>query len=236
MALQLNKQLKIEQNNLIWRYDMFITLEGPDGSGKSTIILGLIERLLSKKNNLKYVITREPGGRDIKEAEAIRKIILDGESNLSSKAEAMLYSASRRIHIDRVISPALKENKLVLCDRYIDSFYAYQGYARDLGIEWVKNITEMVIDDFVPNITIYLDINYEQSAHRRFVTRVITDRLDAESEEFHKKVIDGYKSIIKSDPNRFIVIDAWRSISEILDDIIKALFERKDFKEWWEQV
>ncbi|WP_029513135.1 dTMP kinase [Mycoplasmopsis primatum] len=214
---------------------MFITFEGSDGSGKTTIIYELIKKLIELKPNLKYILTREPGGKDIKEAEKIRAIILDNESNLSPLAEALLYTASRRIHVEKVILPALKENKLVLCDRYIDSFYAYQGVARGLGLQLVKQITELVIDNTIPDITIYLKITPEQSEYRRNVSRVVVDRLDSENLNFHKKVIDAYNQLIKDEPKRFIVIDGWQTIPKILDDVLDKLFKNKKFKDWWDQ-
>ncbi|WP_406617009.1 dTMP kinase [Mycoplasmopsis adleri] len=215
---------------------MFITFEGPDGSGKSTLIVELILKLLNQKPHLQYISTREPGGKDIREAERIREIILDKSSNISAMSEALLYTASRRIHLERIIWPALKENKLVVCDRYIDSFYAYQGYARDLGIDFVKKITELVIDKTYPDITIYLDITEEQSEYRRNVVRVVPDRLDSESIEFHKKVINGYKELIKQDPDRFIVVNGWQSIDDVLNEVYEKLLKHPKFKAFWEKI
>lgn len=215
---------------------MFITFEGPDGSGKSTVIIELIRKLLQQKPHLQYVLTREPGGKDLREAEKIREIILDNDSNLSSVSEALLYTASRRIHLERIIWPALKEDKLVLCDRYVDSFYAYQGFARNLGLDFVKKITESVIDNTMPDLTIYLDITEEQSEYRRNVARVVSDRLDSESIEFHKKVINGYKELIKQDKDRFIIINAWQSIPEVREELYKKLMANKKFKEYWDKI
>lgn len=214
---------------------MFITFEGPDGSGKTTVIKKLVDKLLTDKPNLQYVLTREPGG-NIKEAERIRNIILDNDSNLSSMAEALLFTASRRIHIDRILLPALKENKLVLCDRYIDSFYVYQGLARGLGLDVVRKMTEMVIEGLVPDITVYLSITPEQSEYRRKVAKDVSDRMDSQNLDFHKKVIKGYKQLINEDPERFIVVDAWQSADDVLNEIYEKLSMHKKFKKWWSKV
>ncbi|SBO45690.1 Thymidylate kinase [Mycoplasmopsis agalactiae] len=212
---------------------MFITFEGLDGSGKTTIVQKLVEKLLEKKPALSFIVTREPGGKNVRESEKIRELILDKESRLSPISEALLYTASRRIHIEKVILPALKENKLVLCDRYIDSFYAYQGIVRGLGLSFAKQLTEMVIESTIPDITIFIDITAEQSEYRRNVSRLISDRLDSESLEFHKKVFVAYKEVINLDPKRFIIVNGLQSIPEILDEIVEKLFQNKKFDEWW---
>lgn len=212
---------------------MFITFEGLDGSGKTTIVQKLVDKLLEQKPNLSFIVTREPGGKNVRESEKIRELILDKESHLSPIAEALLYTASRRIHIEKVILPALKENKLVLCDRYIDSFYAYQGIVRGLGLSFAKQLTEMVIENTVPDITIYIDITAEQSEYRRNVSRLISDRLDSESLEFHRKVFDAYREVINLNPERFVVINGLQSIPEILDEVITKLFQNEKFKDWW---
>ncbi|MBU4689483.1 dTMP kinase [Mycoplasma zalophidermidis] len=213
---------------------MFITFEGPDASGKTTIINKLVEYLTLRFPNLKYLTTREPGGKDLVEAEKIRQIILDKKSVLSPVAEAMLYSTSRRIHLERVIWPALKENKLVLCDRYVDSFYAYQGFARGLGIDYVKTMTNLIIDDTMPEITIFLNITPNDSKLRMNQLRLVEehDRLDNETDLFRQKVYEGYWKLINQDPERFIIIDANKSISNVLDELINKLFSNNRFSEW----
>ncbi|UUD35395.1 dTMP kinase [Mycoplasmopsis caviae] len=213
---------------------MFITFEGPDGSGKTTIINRLINELIKKypKLALNYVLTREPGGKDIIEAEKIRSLILDKESNLSPVAEALLYTTSRRIHLERVIWPALKENKLVLCDRYVDSFYAYQGYARNLGFDFVRDLTNLIIDKTMPDITIFFEIKPVESRIRREQIRIISDRLDSETEHFHQSVYDGYHQLIKSEKERFIVVNASKSIEEVLDETLNKLIKHSKFKAW----
>lgn len=214
---------------------MFITVEGLDASGKTTLVKKLTEYLSINWPNLQYISTREPGGKDLVEAEKIRQIILDNKSILSDVSEALLYTASRRIHLERVIWPALKEKKLVICDRYTDSFHAYQGYARGLGYEYTKKMTDLVMTDSnisaTPNITIFLDFQPEKRISRLQNCDIISenDRLENEDLEFHKKVYNGYKELIKKDPERFIVIDANQSIDNVLNEVIEKLKKNTEF-------
>lgn len=211
---------------------MFITFEGLDGSGKTTIVKEFAKKLKERFPHKEIIETREPGGKDLVEAEKIREIILDKSSDLSPIAEAMLYSTSRRIHLEKVIWPALADGKFVLCDRYIDSFYAYQGYARSLGYKFVKDLTNLIIDGAIPDITIFLDITPEDAKKRRDNSRLFNDRLENENLEFHHKVYQGYKHLIKEDPKRFVIIDALQSPSKICDEIISKLLSIPEFLEF----
>ncbi|ADE19590.1 dTMP kinase [Mycoplasma crocodyli] len=216
---------------------MFITFEGLDGSGKTTVIEKVTELLHKKFPELKYILTREPGGKDIVEAERIREIILDKSSKISPVTEALLYSASRRIHLEHVIWPSLKEKKLVLCDRFIDSFYAYQGYARELGIDFATSLTELIIDNTIPDLTIFFDINPADSKKRRLANRLVHDRMDDETEIFHNKVYDGYLKIIDKDKNnRFIIVDASKSFDEVVEQVIQKLMENEKFLRYLKDV
>ncbi|WP_029608478.1 dTMP kinase [Mycoplasma simbae] len=217
---------------------MFITFEGPDASGKTTIINKLVEFLAKKCPGLQYITTREPGGKDIIEAEKIRELILDKRSVLSSVAEALLYTTSRRIHLERVVWPALKENKLVISDRYVDSFYAYQGYARNLGVEYTKQMSALVIESTMPDITFFLNITPEQSKARLNAGRLVQyhDRLDAETDNFRDKVYEGYLKLIENEPERFVVINANQSVDEVLSELIDKLFANEKFKKWFDEV
>ncbi|MCU4706669.1 dTMP kinase [Mycoplasma sp. CSL7503-lung] len=208
---------------------MFITFEGLDGSGKTTILSKLITLIKERFSNIDFLVTREPGGKDLKEAERIREIILDSSSDLSPVAEAMLYSTSRRIHLEKVIWPALKNKRLVFCDRYIDSFYAYQGFARGLGYKFVKDLTNLIIDNAIPDLTIFLDITPEKSKERRSKTRLVEDRLELENIDFHKKVYLGYKQIISEDPERFIVVDASGTLEDVTNEIFNLIIKNKKF-------
>ncbi|MGY5139510.1 dTMP kinase [Mycoplasmopsis gallinarum] len=208
---------------------MFITFEGADGSGKTTIISKLSEKLKKEFPNLDLLLTREPGGKDLREAEKIREIILDSNNKFSPVVEAILYSASRRIHLEKVIWPALKNNKIVICDRYIDSFYAYQGFARDLGLGYVQNLTNLVINNTIPDLTFFFDISPTESQKRRENNRLIHDRLEQESIDFHQKVYDGYLTLAKQEPKRFIIIDATQSIEKVLEQTFNALKNNSKF-------
>lgn len=193
----------------------FITFEGPEGSGKTTVIQEVAQKLEKKYN---VVLTREPGG--VKTGEQIREVLLEGD-NMDDRTEALLFAASRREHLVGKVIPSLKNGKLVLCDRYIDSSLAYQGYARGIGIEQVKSINEFAINGLYPDITIYLDVSVEVGRERILSNQRNQNRLDQEDIAFHEKVVEGYKKIIHNESERFIVIDADRSI----DEVVNATYE-----------
>ena len=195
----------------------FITFEGPEGSGKTTV-LNQINKLLSENYNV--ISTREPGG--VSTGEEIRNILLDGE-NIDIRTEALLFAASRREHLVEKVIPALKNNKVVLCDRYIDCSLAYQGYARGIGIEEVKKINEFAINGLYPDLTIYLDIDAEVGRERILKNQRSQNRLDKETLTFHQKVIEGYKTLIKTNPERFKVVDATQSIESVISDTYEII-------------
>lgn len=195
----------------------FITFEGSEGSGKTTV-LNQINKLLSENYNV--ISTREPGG--VSTGEEIRNILLDGE-NIDIRTEALLFAASRREHLVEKVIPALKNNKVVLCDRYIDSSLAYQGYARGIGIEEVKKINEFAINGLYPDLTIYLDIDAEVGRERILKNQRSQNRLDKETLTFHQKVIEGYKTLIKTNPERFKVIDATQNIESVVSDTYEII-------------
>lgn len=195
----------------------FITFEGPEGSGKTTV-LNRINKLLSENYNV--ISTREPGG--VSTGEEIRNILLDGE-NIDIRTEALLFAASRREHLVEKVIPALKNNKVVLCDRYIDSSLAYQGHARGIGIEEVKKINEFAINGLYPDLTIYLDIDAEVGRERILKNQRNQNRLDKETLTFHQKVIEGYKTLIKTNPERFKVVDATQNIESVVSDTYEII-------------
>lgn len=201
---------------------MFITLEGPDGSGKSTIALMLIEAL--KKDGYDVVHTREPGGIDI--SEQIRRVILDPKNNkMDQKTEALLYAASRRQHLVEKVIPAINDGKVVICERFVDSSLAYQGYAREIGIEEVYKINEFAIEDYFPDLTIYLDVD-ESLGLSRIKDRQFKDRLDQESLDFHSKVNEGYQIVNKRFEKRITIVDARMCIQDVFDSCFKIIKDK----------
>ena len=197
----------------------FIVIEGPDGSGKTTIALRLKE-ILSEKYDI--VHTREPGGIDI--AEQIRNIILDPKNiAMEAKTEALLYAASRRQHLVEKVIPALKRGSIVLCERFVYSSLVYQGYARGLGIDAVYDINRFAIGDTMPDLVLYLDVD-EKTGLSRVNSRGNKDRLDGESSDFHKKVVEGYQ-LIKERFSDFKVVDASRSADEVLEDCLDIIYK-----------
>jgi len=205
---------------------LFITLEGGEGAGKTTQIK-LIEKYLMSKG-IDCVFTREPGGINI--AEQIREVILNRKNiNMDRRTEALLYAASRRQHLVEKVIPALKEGKAVICDRFIDASLVYQGYARGIGIEKVMEINEFAIEGYMPNLTIYLDLDPNIGLERISASKNReVNRLDLEDMRFHNKVRDGYLALLKREPMRIKMINANQSIDNVFNEIkilIDKLFE-----------
>lgn len=203
---------------------MFITFEGPDGSGKSTIIKKVYEKLIN--DGFDIVLTREPGGTPI--AEKIRDIILDNSNvALDARTEALLYAASRRQHLVEKIRPALKEGKIVLCDRFLDSSLAYQGGGRNLGVQNVLNINLFATENTYPDLTLFFDIDPELGLKRVSQDKKrVADRLDNENENFHEKVYSTFKEIVNTNNQRIITIDASKSIEEVTECAYKSIKEK----------
>lgn len=197
----------------------FITFEGPEGSGKTTIMQAVADKL---QQDYKIVMTREPGG--VKTGEKIRELLLDGDA-MDERTEALLFAASRREHLVGKVMPTLENGNIVLCDRYIDSSLAYQGYARGIGITEVKSINEFAIDNMYPDVTIYLDVSVEVGRQRIVENQRVQNRLDLESVNFHEKVVEGYKKIIHNESERFIIIDAEKSIDEVVNDTYNSIIK-----------
>ena len=200
---------------------LFITFEGPDGSGKTTVATAVCEKL--KEKGFEVVHTREPGGIEI--AEQIRNIILDPKNTaMDAKTEALLYAASRRQHLVEKVLPSVKQGKVVICERFIDSSLAYQGYGRNLGFDEVLNINLFAIDNTYPDLTIYLDVD-EQVGLDRLSDRKFKDRLDQESIDFHHKVCEGYREVLKRFKDRITIVDASKSLQEVIDDSLNIVLE-----------
>lgn len=197
----------------------FITFEGCEGSGKSTHVTLFREYL--DKNGIEYVFLREPGGTEI--SEKIRKIILDIENKeMTDQAEALLYAAARAQLIGEKILPAINSGKLVVVDRYVDSSFAYQAYARGLGIDFVKKINSFAIENCMPDCTVFLDISPRVAFERKGGADK-DDRLELSGIEFHERVYNGYLKLIESEPNRFVVIDPTGTKQETHEKIVNAL-------------
>lgn len=193
---------------------MFITFEGPDGSGKTTVSKAVMERLVNEGYPCRY--TREPGGSEI--AEQIRDVILDPKNTaMDARTEALLYAASRRQHLVEIILPALENGIHVISDRFIDSSLAYQGCGRNIGIEEVYRINEFAIESYMPEHTIYLSVSAEEGL-KRIQDRKFLDRLDQESIEFHHRVWEGYQKVVSRYQDRMIVIDAERPVEEVIEE------------------
>lgn len=203
---------------------IFISMEGPDGSGKSTQIALLKEYL--ENEGYDVLITREPGGNRI--SEAIREIILNKEyEEMSPVTEMMLYASARAQLIAQVIGPAIDEGKAVISDRFIDSSLVYQGMARGLGVETVYNVNQVAIGDYMPAVTFMLDLPAEVGIARKKDQKEL-DRMEMQSIEFHKKVAEGYRKLAESFPDRIKTIDATLPIDEICGIIkgeVKALLD-----------
>ncbi|MBU0996784.1 MAG: dTMP kinase [Firmicutes bacterium] len=201
---------------------LFISFEGTEGSGKTSIIKEVEKHFLNK--GLQVLTTREPGG--IRISEKIRDILLDKDHlEMDARTEALLFAASRRQHLVEKIRPALNHGKLILCDRFVDSSLVYQGIARKLGIDEVMQINQFAIENTFPELTIFVDVRPEVGLKRVFDTlNREVNRLDLEKLEFHKMIYQGYMDLISKYPDRIRRIDGERSIDDVSKEAI-ALIE-----------
>lgn len=203
---------------------LFITLEGPEGSGKTSAIKIVKEQL--EKEGYQIVMTREPGGTPI--SEQIRNVILDKNNTaMDYRTEALLYAASRRQHLVEKVWPNVKEGKLVICDRYLDSSLAYQGYARELGVEDILNVNMYATEGSFPDLTLLFDLEPEVGLERinANADREV-NRLDLEKLSFHHRVRNGYLALAKRFPDRYVVLDASQPLEDVAKDALKAIKER----------
>ena len=203
----------------------FITFEGGEGCGKSTVLKTIKERLESE--GVSVVLTREPGGTPI--AEQIRNVILDkGNTAMDGRTEALLYAASRRQHLVEKIWPALQEGKTVLCDRYLDSSLAYQGGARGLGIDEGLSINLFATEGTYPDLTLLFDLEPEQGLARIAANQNReVNRLDLEKLDFHHQVRNNFLALAKRYPDRYVIIDASQPLADVIEDAYKAIKERE---------
>lgn len=202
-------------------YKKFITFEGGEGSGKTSIINKLVPLL--EKEGISCLTSREPGGVEI--AEKIRNIILDpANTKMCYETEALLFAASRMQHLKEKIIPALEEDKLVICDRYLDSSLVYQGICRGLGIDKVKTVNSFACD-YMPSITFFIDVTPEVGLARLKGRSEKLDRLDKEKIDFHNKIYNGYVTLANVYPDRIKRIDGNRDIDLIVKDIYNYIKE-----------
>ncbi len=202
----------------------FLTIEGPDGAGKTTITQRVAERL--RQEGVDVMLTREPGGIPI--AEQIREVLHDTKNTaMDSRTEALLYAAARRQHLVEKVHPALEEGKVVICDRFIDSSLAYQGYARGLGVDEVWSINQFAIEGFLPTRTYFFDITPEEGLRRIEASAIReVNRLDEEGLAFHQKVYEGYQQLREKFSDRIVRIDAGKSMAEVEEEMYAHI--RKD--------
>jgi len=200
----------------------FLTMEGPDGSGKSTQV-ALLEKNL-RSYGFDVLFTREPGGCVI--SEEIRSVVLDPEhKEMSRECEALLYAAARAQHVHQVIRPAVERGMLVLCDRFVDSSVAYQGGGRELGVETVQRINAPAVAEMRPDATVYLAIDHRIGLKRRYGAST-PDRLELEGVEFHARVQEAYEKLIREDPDRFLVVNADQGIEAVARETLGVVLRR----------
>ena len=200
----------------------FITFEGCDGCGKSTQLRLLSEYL--EKNGVPHIFTREPGGGKI--SEAIREILLNGKnSEMTDACEALLYAAARVQHLSDRVEPALNEDKLVVCDRYVDSSLAYQAYARGLGTDFIGKINAYALEHYLPDVTVFIDLTPEAAFKRKHGADE-NDRLEQAGMAFHRRVYEGYKAIAAENPERVVCVDGNQTPDEIFTEVVRILKER----------
>ena len=204
---------------------MFITLEGMEGSGKSTLIKAL-QKFFEEKNK-KVHITREPGGSAL--GKKLRAIILNAEEKISPQAELFLFLADRAQHIEDIIKPALAQNEIVICDRYVDSTIAYQGYGRGIDINLLETLNNTATSNLLPTITFLLDLPPQKGlerANKRNAQENITlseGRFEAEELSFHSRIREGFLERAKQNPKRFTIIDATQTPSQVAQSAINKL-------------
>lgn len=207
---------------------LLVSLEGPDGAGKSSVLEALVPIL--EENGHQVVTTREPGGVPI--SEAIREVILDQKNTeMDGKTELLLYIASRRQHLIEKVLPALESGKLVIMDRFIDSSVAYQGFGRGLGVSDIEWLNRFATDGLKPDVTLYFDLDVEEGLARiaRNKNREV-NRLDLEGLDMHRRVRQGYLYAFENEPDRIVKIDASQTLESVVQDSLVVLNKRLNDK------
>ena len=203
----------------------FISFEGPDGAGKTSVLTAIQTGLVNQLGD-QVVYTREPGGNPI--AEQVRAVLLDKKNGaMDDWTEALLYAASRRQHVVETLKPALEAGKLILCDRYLDSSIAYQGGGRKLGIDRVWELNQYAIDDLLPDLTIFLDLPVETGLARIEKGRAETiNRLDEQTTNFHRRVRQAYLTLAERFPERIVKVNADQKLAQVIEDVQSAIHAR----------
>ncbi len=200
----------------------FITFEGCDGCGKSTQLKMLSDYLTAE--GIPHIFTREPGGGQI--SEQIRSILLSGKNmEMTDECEALLYAAARVQHLHDRVEPALKEGKLVICDRYVDSSLAYQAFARRLGVDFVEKINAYALEKYLPDTTIFIDLTPEAAFLRKHGADE-NDRMELAGMAFHQRVYAGYQMLAEENPSRIVCVDGSKTPDEIFADVLAVLKKR----------
>lgn len=204
----------------------FISFEGPDGAGKTSVINAIHQQLAEQYGDEQVLLTREPGGNRI--SEQIREVLFDDQNtNMDARTEALLFAAARRQHIVEDIEPALKAGKIVLSDRYIDSSVAYQGGGRHLGNNDIWELNQFAIHGLLPDLTIYLDIDSELGLQRISQHRSNqVNRLDREKLWFHQDVRAAYLTLAQRHRDRIVTIDASQPLADVIQDTQQAIHRR----------
>lgn len=211
---------------------LFVTFEGGEGAGKTTLMRGLAERLRTQGRQV--VLTREPGGSRL--GKEVRRLLLETDHDyaIGERAELLLFLADRAQHVEELINPSLGEGKIVFCDRFVDSSVAYQGYGRGLDVSEIRNYCSLATGGRMPDVTLLLDLSPEvglkraQGAHSEEAAVGSTDRLEAEALSFHQRVRDGFLAIAGDEPDRVAVLDAMQTPEALLDHAWKLLLKRLD--------
>ena len=207
---------------------LLVSLEGPDGAGKSSVLEALVPIL--EENGHQVVTTREPGGVPI--SEAIREVILDQKNTeMDGKTELLLYIASRRQHLIEKVLPALESGKLVIMDRFIDSSVAYQGFGRGLGVSDIEWLNRFATDGLKPDVTLYFDLDVEEGLARIARNKNCeVNRLDLEGLDMHRRVRQGYLYALENEPDRIVKIDASQTLESVVQDSLAVLNKRLNDK------
>lgn len=209
-------------NEVLFMKGLFISFEGNDGSGKSSVVKAIYEEL--EKRGYPLLLSREPGGSKI--AEKIRHIILDKDNmGMDDKTESLLYAASRREHLVKTVLPGINEGKIVLCDRYVDSSLAYQGYARHIGIDEVYDMNKYATNGLLPDLTIFVCVRPEVGLARIKKNERDLDRLELETINFHNDVYNGYQLLLEKFPNRIVKVNGEQAPDTVKKDALDIVLK-----------